>query len=398
MTSPTVLGYQSDQNLLDALERLYGVRRASFGPQQQARNTYRGAQQGVLNARAGLFGPRAAVRGAQGNVFGQQERQLGLERGYIGMQQGFNAARGGELQALIGARQDTSDIVRTAALSQRRQAYLPRYQAAGIPTTEVDLPEGAESNQPGVFARYQTRYERLVQQQQDVEAQRGLQLDGARLAVAMAGTDVEQARIAAGRAGLTLDEAEDMVARADLGADQANLNYQGVQDQYGDQEQQAQFGVDEARLAGQRADMPPYAGAVQFMNPVTGLGQWVTPQERTYLQQQYGFAQDQLGGDLGSASPSEIQSYLVDGLIDETSAMQELVRRGMTPARAQWEVQQAALQRERRASSGGSGRSLFGEDTGGGGGGGLPSTAQQVDDYLSMLERILGEEFNVGAR
>lgn len=239
--------------------------------QLSARNNALQMRQRVLEATQGTFQPQRNVFSTNQNVLNLRGLQNQAQFGYlrqVGQNEQQNLA---EEQAIYGASQNAPDLLNVAAGKQLQRAEARRASKMGVsPAEEVNLPPGYNGHKlPGVTPKIMSQEERLKEKAGYERPIRNSQLALARNAVDLMGTNVQEAQLAAQQAGLTLDEAQQMVREANLSEDYANL------------------GESYANLNETRAKLPPEPGDVLWTDPVTGVGQWVTPDEKFRLETQY---------------------------------------------------------------------------------------------------------------
>lgn len=341
----------AQQNQITANQGVVNAQQAVVPLSQAQINAQRGqaqAQTGVLQAQAGTFGPQQAVIDAKGNVINQQSAYTQAQQGYIGQEQQANTARIGDANAIVQARGNTADQIAVGQYNQSVADISDRYANAGV---SQPVRVATASNQggplaPGVIGDVRTQQARVTEAANDRETQRGLQLQGAQLAVQLVGTNVQSAEQAAARVGLTLDQAQLMVQRAentkgyaDVAAQVAGINVNqgnlGVT--------QARIGAEQAGIGVQQADynlkttqMPPFAGAQQIIDPNTGMVTgWGTPaqadqaktQYQTNLRQQANAQQLRQSGALGNFSQPELLDLIGNGILSDDAVRDELVMR-----------------------------------------------------------------------
>ncbi len=320
--------------------------------------------QAVINAQRATIGPQGAYIDAQGNVIGAQEQQTAGERGYIGQQQGANAQSQAEEAAYQAATHNLPDLAATGAAQSYQDSTDYLYRLGGVVPAEVDtrgeaLPAGSPTN---VRAKIQSQADILKANNADAQKMRALQLEGARLAVALLGTNVDAAREAAARVGLTVDAAKLLVQQAGIEENQAQLGVTQAQLAKGyanntlDQSQlgvtqaqltkgyaanaldQAQLGTSQASLDLSRSNQPPSPGMVEYINPYTGEGQWVTPAQKAQLEANIGpssptAAQSQkaqVPKELEGLTVTQIVNLYVSGQIDKSVMYAGLAAKGVT--------------------------------------------------------------------
>ncbi|MGD9885857.1 MAG: hypothetical protein AB7U95_37755, partial [Reyranella sp.] len=171
-------------------------------------------------------------------------------------------------------------------------------------------------------------------------------------------TNVDEARNIAARAGLTLDEAQLLVDRAQIDAARAGLTLdqyqlkitqaQNAADVAGLGVDTANLGVRQAQLREEELGLPPRAGMQLYTDPVSGVSEWVSPAEadmRNTMYQNRGLlTKDPATGELvpaelGALSDSQLATGAGEGIIPREQAQAELVRRGYSPAAAEYLIQ-----------------------------------------------------------
>jgi hypothetical protein len=265
-----------------------------------------GAQRGVLQAQQGTFGPAAAVISANQGVNAAQGALINANRSYMQQRVGENQLQSGEFEAGLAAKNNVAD---QAAVAQARRFYAvkdARARSFGMaPEAEVSVPVGFKGRLGiGLRAAPTTQAEDVERTNKENQTRRGFKLEGAQLAVQLAGTNVDAARLKAAEVGLTLDQAQLVVQQAqnaagfagnaedvaNVGVSRARLN-----------EDQAQLGVraaglreDEASIASNQADLnariasrAPFPGAEKWTDPFTGRSEWMTPSEVDQRKYQY---------------------------------------------------------------------------------------------------------------
>lgn len=276
----------------------------------------------VIQAQRSLIEPRRAQIAANRDVLGQQGRLTVAERALIAEQQRANNLRMGEEQSIQAARRDIPGINKASQEQYQRNTYAYRDDLAHVPhPIEVDVPQGTEANfGPGVRASIRLPEEYAVENAQEAQAIRALQLEGARLAVSLIGTDVDLARQKAQEVGLTLDEAQLLVQMAGDDYEVAQL-----------QDQQADLNI--RRYGVENTVLPPFAGAEQYTDPMTGVTEWLTPYEADLRQRAYQKQFAEQNG--GSASDTEYKGLSVAMLVQRmlAGALPEETVRGELKAR-----------------------------------------------------------------
>ncbi len=328
-----------------------------------------GYQQNYINAQRGTIGPQQNQIGANGQVIDAQQAQTAGERGYIGQAQQANAASTAEEQALQAASHNLPDLAATGAAQSYQDSTDYLYRLGGVVPAEVDtrgaaLPAGSPVN---VRAKIQSQADILRANNTDAQKLRALKLEGAKLAVDLLGTNVDAARQAAARVGLTVDQAKLLVQQAGIDVDQAQLGVSSAQLAKGyannalDQSQlgvtqaqltkgyaanaldQAQLGTSQASLDLSRSNQPPSPGMVEYINPYTGEGQWVTPAQKAQLEANIGPSSPTASQSQKAAVPDEAKGLtpiqiihaVIDGQMDWSVARAALLAKGYTLQSAQ---------------------------------------------------------------
>lgn len=348
----------------DPLVRQTQAREATQGANQAVINASQGvtaANQNVITARRGTIAPTQSVIDASGNVISAQEAQNAQNRTYLGEQQAANQQLLTEQRGIRAAEGNIADLTATARAQTDYNDQKYRFNIAGVtPDTEINLPNGTNAQLgPGVRGKILTQAELLTKESEANKAERAIQLDNARIAVALAGTDVAAAQAAAARAGLTLDQAQLVVSQAQLEADSAGITL----DQYQNQLSQARLNED---IAGNKP-----AGQVLYTDPYTGQSEYVTQAEADQRDFQYRnsapggqYIYDEATGtyapaELGKLSDAGVAAF---GVGDDSAfgpfqnpyqgmpsaqrremAVQELVRRGYNEGLAAYLVDSAIV-------------------------------------------------------
>ncbi len=262
----------------------------------------------TYQAGAAIIPLQRANIAADETYLNQQSRHTRAEEAYIREQQRASEARLADERSIQSARRDVEGI--DAALREQfeRNTMAYRDPMAGIPhPIDVPLPEDTEANfGPGVRAQIRTPEEYATENAQEAEAIRRIVLEQARLAVSLIGIDVERARIEAAKVGLTLQEAQLVVDQAQREERLANMN------------------VQRAQIDANYGELPPFAGAKEWVDPYTGRSEWVTPYEADLRQKQYSQQFSESGA--GAREKAEFEVFspaaLIDMLVDNQNVDQ----------------------------------------------------------------------------
>lgn len=309
--------------LRGAQQQLVG-QRAALDTSQNVLNS----RANVIQAQRGLIAPQRAVIGANREVLGQQSRLTVAERALIAEQQRANALRMGEEQSIQAARRDIPGINKASQEQFQRNTMAYRDDIAHVPhPIDVDVPEGVEANfGPGVRASIRLPEEYAVENAQEAQAIRAIDLEAARLIVSLIGTDVDLARQVAQQHGMDLDEAQLIVQMAGDDLDIAQL-----------QDQQADLNI--RRYGVENTVLPPFPGAVQYTDPITAQTEWLTPYEASLRQKAFTQSQkpaeEETAVELAQLSVELLQRLVVRNPQREAEVLEALKAKGYTPAAAQ---------------------------------------------------------------
>ena len=287
---------------LQGQQQVQAGQRAALDTSQNVLNN----RANVIQAERGLIQPQRAVIAANRDVMAETGRHTIAERALIAEQQRSNSLKMGEEQSIQAARRDIPGINAASQEQLQRNTMAYRDDLARVPhPIDVDVPQGTEANfGPGVRASIRLPEEYATENAQEAQAIRAIQLEGARLAVALISTDVDMARQKAQEVGLTLDEAQLLVQMAGDDYEIAGL-----------QDQQANLNVERSRVENQT--LPPFPGAEMYTDPRTATTEWLTPYEADLRRKQY---QRETGTTSSSTTDTEYKGLSVAMLVDRMLA------------------------------------------------------------------------------
>jgi hypothetical protein len=362
-------------------------------PAQQA---YLDAQGNVINAQRGTIGPQQNYIGAQGQVLDARSAQNQGQTAYLGQAQGNNNQDLYEEQQRQAAHANTADQTAVAQAQGVRDNEAPIYALAGLRAPREVINDSGAPLPTGVESQLRTQEDIVTERSKQAQNIRNIKLAGAKLVVDLLGTNVNAAEIAAARIGLTVDQAKLLVqqaqneanqaqlgvSQAQLGVtqaelakgyatnaeSQANLGTSYAQNALGyanNTEAQANLGTSQAQLDLNRTQQPPAPGLVQYVNPSTGEGQWVTPAVANQLEaankpattgslpQPKDTSGETESGAYAKLTVSELVSLYGSGQLGRYLALSALLAKGYSAQAAEKLLAQEDAKKAKSASGGG---------------------------------------------
>lgn len=187
--------YQQTRQQIQAQQSVLNKQLSQIDPRYKDERGYINSQQALLDLQRSQLQPAYAD---QKQVFKAQQALLTAQSSQYQLEVQQLEERKGELQQMIAAEEDIGNQTNVARGLQQRQAFDPRYQAAGVAPIEVQRPLDAEAPEnlpPGVRYAIETDAQRLGREFERTGAQRGLALEGSQLGTAQAGLGVTGAQL-----------------------------------------------------------------------------------------------------------------------------------------------------------------------------------------------------------